>query len=178
MITDIKYGLPFKILVLISRTQQHNGCTKTLGDTKFLPVITWNRKHSLKQVVSITCTLVKDFFCETFLFRQSKKACSIIWSTWVFFAFLEKRRPNKYCSWKVNLVFHIKRFSSQSVNLFWVLVVFPPIFVVNTKIIYSYDFVAPLMMIMIFSFFVYLIHFFLFFILLLCIDATQCFLCL
>ena len=102
----------------------------------------------------------KTFFCETFLFRQSKKACSIIWSTWVFFAFLEKKRPNKYCSWKVNLVFHIKRFSTQSVNLFWVLVVFPPIFVVDTKIIYSYDFVAPLMMIMIFSFFVYLIHFF------------------
>ena len=33
--------------------------------------------------------------CETFLFRQSKKVSSILWSVWVFFAFLEKRRPNR-----------------------------------------------------------------------------------
>ena len=110
--------------------------------------------------------------CETFLFRQSKKACSIIWSTWVFFAFLEKRRPNKYCLWKLSLVFHIKRLSCQSVHLLCVLVVFPPIFVVDTKVIYGDGFVAPLILIMIFSFFIYLIHFFFFFFLLLCIDAT------
>ena len=112
--------------------------------------------------------------CETFLFRQRKKACSIIWSTWVFFAFHEKRRPNKYCLWKANLVFHIKRFGWQSVHLFCALVVFPPIFVVDTKIICGYGFVAPLILIMVFSFFIYLIHFcfcFCFFSLL-CIDAT------
>ena len=32
--------------------------------------------------------------CETFLFRQSKKVCSILWSAWALFALLEKRRPN------------------------------------------------------------------------------------
>ena len=35
--------------------------------------------------------------CETFLFRQCRKVCSILWSVSVFFAFLEKRRSNK-CS--------------------------------------------------------------------------------
>ena len=35
--------------------------------------------------------------CETFLSIQSKKTCGIIWPLGAFFAFLEKRRPNKYC---------------------------------------------------------------------------------
>ena len=64
-ITDINCGFPFKILVLISRTQQHGGCTKPMGDAKFVPVITWNKRHSSKQVVSITYTLVKDFFADS-----------------------------------------------------------------------------------------------------------------
>ena len=45
------------------------------------PVITWNKKHLLKQVVPMTYTLEKRFFaavilltiCESFLFRESKK---------------------------------------------------------------------------------------------------------
>ena len=32
----------------------------------------------------------------------------------------------------------------QDVNLTWKMVVFPPIFVTDTKIIFRYDFVAPL----------------------------------
>ena len=46
-----------------------------------LPVIKWNKKHSPKQIMSITCTLEKMFFlqlllwkvCESFLFGGSKK---------------------------------------------------------------------------------------------------------
>ena len=67
-----------------------------------LPVITQIKKHSSKQVVSTIYTLGKDFFAtatfhgsETFLFRQSKKVSSILWTVSVFFAFLQKRRPNR-----------------------------------------------------------------------------------
>ena len=58
--------------------------------------------------------------CETFLFRENKKACSSLWSVSVFFAFLEKRRPKKYFLQEVNLVFHMQILSlmCQSVNLF------------------------------------------------------------
>ena len=58
---------------------------------------------------------------ETFHFRQSTKVCSIILSTWVFFAFLGKRRRNRYCLREEKLVFHMQIFSLmwQSVNLFW-----------------------------------------------------------
>ena len=75
----------------------------------------------------MTKTLGKEFFAaSTFkgswdvYLRQSKKACSILWSVWVFFAFLEKRRPEKYCLLEVNLVYHIQIFSlvCKSVNLF------------------------------------------------------------
>ena len=44
-------------------------------------------------------TLGKDFLaaatlrvCETLLLRKNKRACSILWSVSVVFAFLEKRR--------------------------------------------------------------------------------------
>ena len=59
--------------------------------------------------------------CKTFLFRQSKKVCSIFGSTLAFFAFLEKRKPNRYCLLEENLVFHLQIFSlmCQSVNLSW-----------------------------------------------------------
>ena len=64
-IMDINCGLLSKLLFL--RTQQHDGCTKPLGKDKFLqkwclPVITWNKKHSSKQVASMINTLGKDFF--------------------------------------------------------------------------------------------------------------------
>ena len=61
-IMAIKCGLLFKILFSVSRTQQNGGCTKPLADAKFLPLTTWNKKHSSKQVVSITYALVKDVF--------------------------------------------------------------------------------------------------------------------
>ena len=57
--------------------------------------------------------------CETFVFKQSTKVCSTYFGR-VFFAFLEKKRPNNYSLWKENLVFHMSIFSlmCQSVNLF------------------------------------------------------------
>ena len=45
--------------------------------------------------------------CGSFLFRQSKKTRGILWSVWVFFAFLEVKRRNKYCLWEANLVFYM-----------------------------------------------------------------------
>ena len=48
-----------------------------------IPFIKKNVEHSSVKV------------CETFLFRESKKACSIPWNEWVFFECLERRRPNK-----------------------------------------------------------------------------------
>ena len=71
----------------------------------FLPVVIWNQISLSKQVVPITYTLKKLFFavaihskvCESFFFRQSEKACDILWSVPVFFRLPEKRRPNNYC---------------------------------------------------------------------------------
>ena len=48
----------------------------------------WNKNNLSKQVVPIKYTLGKRFFavaillklCESFIFRQSKKACGILWS--------------------------------------------------------------------------------------------------
>ena len=77
-------------------------------------VITWHKKHSSKQVISMIYTFGKDFLqllllkvCETFPFRQSNKVYSILWSARVVFAFPEKRRPNRYWLWEENLVFHM-----------------------------------------------------------------------
>ena len=61
-------------------------------------------------------------FCEFLLLWQCKKTWNVLWSVWVFFAFLKKRRPNKYCLWEVNLIkfnSYMQIFSliCQSVNL-------------------------------------------------------------
>ena len=91
---------------LFQRTQQYGGFTNlwttiNLYKKQFVPVITWNKKHSLKQVgindihtwerLFLQLLLLK--FCETFLFRQSNKVYNILWPVRVFFPFLEKRRP-------------------------------------------------------------------------------------
>ena len=59
--------------------------------------------------------------CGSFIFRESKKACDILWFTWAFFAFLEVKRINKYSSWEANSVFYMYVFRSmwQSVDLLW-----------------------------------------------------------
>ena len=56
-----------------------------------------NKKHSLKQVVSMTCILEGIFpqllflmVCESFLLKQSKKTFDVLWSIQVFFAFAEE----------------------------------------------------------------------------------------
>ena len=63
-ITEIKYELLLKHL--FQRTEQHGGSTIALGNgelclKKWLPVITWNKKHSSTQVVPIAYTLGKKF---------------------------------------------------------------------------------------------------------------------
>ena len=63
---------------------------------KCLPVIRWNKKHSRKSFSSLLFLKV----CESFQFRQSKNTCSALWSVWMFFAFLDKRRPNTCCLWE------------------------------------------------------------------------------
>ena len=59
--------------------------TISLYKKECLPVITLNKKHSSKQVVSMIYTLGKNFLqlllfkvCEMFLFRQSKEVGSIL----------------------------------------------------------------------------------------------------
>ena len=114
-ITDIKRGILWKHL----RIQQHGGYTKPQRNDKFVWKIMTSsyhmeQKHSLKQVISMMYTLEKDFFAAaTFkglwdiLFKQSKKVCSILWSVWAFFAFIEKKRPNRYYLWEENLVLNM-----------------------------------------------------------------------
>ena len=62
-----------------------------------LPLITCNKKHLLKKVNIHTE--------QTFLLRQSKKTCSILWSAQIFFSFLGKREENLI---QVNLFLYIK----------------------------------------------------------------------
>ena len=65
-----------------------------------LSIIMWNEKHLSREVVPITYTL-ESFsqwlllkVCESFLFRQSKKTCGLLWSTRVFLGFPEKKKQN------------------------------------------------------------------------------------
>ena len=132
---NVKYGLLSKHL--FQRKLQYGWwnnlkVTTNFNKKQWLSVIKWNQKHSPKKVVSIKRTLDKKFFvaaflkvCESFLLRQMDKTCSALWSLWVLFAFLEKRRPNKYCLREVNLVSCMQIFSliCQCVNLVWNIVV-------------------------------------------------------
>ena len=69
-----------------------------------LAVITQNKKHLSKQVVPVTCTLEKKFFCScyfrgflsNFISGRVKK-CSVLWFVRVTLGFSEKRRPRTYC---------------------------------------------------------------------------------
>ena len=71
-----------------------------------------DRSWTTKQIVSLICHLRNTFFAAaTFkasseeFFRQSNKVYGMFWSVQVFFAYLEKRTPNRYWLWKENLVF-------------------------------------------------------------------------
>ena len=78
----------------------------------------WKHTHWKKGFLLLLLLKV----CGLLLFRKSKKTFGILWSVWVFFAFLGIKGLNKYC----------------------LLVVFSSISVANTKIIFVYNFVAPL----------------------------------
>ena len=76
------------------------------------PVITWNKKHSSEQVVSLTYTFVKGFFVVATFKGLSDVSFqteyqSLLWSVQVLFALLEKTRPNSYWLWEENLVFYM-----------------------------------------------------------------------
>ena len=73
-----------------------------------------------EQFIEASCTnnikTGENAFCSCYTFeslwviiclRQSKKTCGILWSVWVFFELPEKRRPDEYCLWEVNLFFYI-----------------------------------------------------------------------
>ena len=42
---------------------------------------------------------------QSFLFRRSERTCRALWSVRVSFKVPEKRRPDKYFSWKANVFF-------------------------------------------------------------------------
>ena len=103
---------------LVSKKANAWQSKRTQGDKKqCLPVITWNKKHLSKKVIPIIYPM-EEFFavgilkvCESgfffffFFLMQSKKPVSILWFMWVFFAFVENRRPNKYYLGEVNFVY-------------------------------------------------------------------------
>ena len=69
-----------------------------------------------------------EVFCSWFFGRfvsrfdsDGNKIWSELWSVRVFFAFIEKRQPNKYYIWEVNLISYIYVLSlmGESVNLVW-----------------------------------------------------------
>ena len=121
-------------------------------------VITWNKNiHRSKLHLELThwrrifLQLLLLKVCELFRLRDTKKLEVYFGLYESSFTFIEKRRPSKYCSCEVNLTSYIQLYSLmfQDVNLtrkqqFKMLVAFSPIFVGDTKIIFRYDFVAPL----------------------------------
>ena len=109
---------------------------------QFLTVITWNNKRSPKQVVPI-------IIYDSFLFRQSKKDCSILLSVWVFVGFPDIKRPKKYCLRKENFTFlHINSYFNMQTCIqkwrFKILFLLSPIFVERPKVVLSYVFIAIL----------------------------------
>ena len=87
----------------------------------------------------------------SFIFRQIKNTCGILWSVRVFFTFLEVRRFNKYCLWEANLVFYMQLFSLmwQNVDLLWKnsslkCWFYFRLFLWQTKNNFVYNFIAPL----------------------------------
>ena len=132
-IVDITHNIwtSFKTLASKKATGWHLKRSQS-NDKLLLKVIPPSCIIEQKTVIEESCTNniqtgEKGFYCchlklcGSFLFRQSKNTNSILWSVWVFLAFLEVRRLNKYCLWEANLVFNIWVFGLmwQSVNLLW-----------------------------------------------------------
>ena len=63
----------------------------------FLEASCANNIHTGEKVFRSCYTF--DGFFVSIVFTQSKKACNIFRSLWVFLRFLEKRRPSEYCLW-------------------------------------------------------------------------------
>ena len=114
-----------------------------------LPVITQSKKHSSKQVVSITYTLEKRVFAAATLrvcrgivsFLKSKRTSSLLSSFWVLFAFLQVRRENKllgkgkFSFLYVDICFDLTKCKFTVKNSsFKMLVMLSPICIADTKI--------------------------------------------
>ena len=85
---NTKYGLLWKHLFKKNSNmavEKHQKVIWTLMKKQCLPMITF--------IEAFTAATIK--VCDLFLYGQNRKTCSILWSVWVFFAFLGKRRPNK-----------------------------------------------------------------------------------
>ena len=80
-----------------------------------LALITKNKMNLSNRVTPIIYTLKKCCLCSycfcrivsCFFSPRVKKACSILWSVWVWFVFLEKKMSNKYFLWEVNLGYYM-----------------------------------------------------------------------
>ena len=123
--------------------EQSHG-TKNIHRSKLhLQHTTWTTKFSQLLLLKV---------CESFNFGQIKKLEVYFGLFESPFTFIEKKRPIKYCLCIANLISYMLVFNlmGQDVNLAR-LVEFPPIFAVDTKIIFRYDFVAPLTKIMFLS---------------------------
>ena len=78
-----------------------------------LRVITWKKTlikasctNNIQTGANVFCSCYFWSFLSRFFFRQ-KKTWGRLWYVWAFFAFLERRRPSKYCLREVNLVFYM-----------------------------------------------------------------------
>ena len=67
--------------------------------------------NTLKQLWSVfdhfVILALKGLRLISHFFSHRVKKCSILWSVWVFFIFLDIRRLNKYCSWEANSIFYM-----------------------------------------------------------------------
>ena len=84
-------------------------------------------------------------------FQTEQKTCLMLWLVWIFLAFLEKRKPHKYCWKEVNYLFFrgylvwCAKMWIYYEKWFKMLAVFLPTFVVDKKI-FSYNFGSPVSM--------------------------------
>ena len=112
---------------------------KSQSKDKLIEKITSSTYHmGWKTFIEASCIYniqtEENIFCSCFFWRfgirfdldRVKKSWSVLWSVRVFFAFIEKRLPNKYYVSEVNLVSYMYVLSliGQSVNLVWKIAVY------------------------------------------------------
>ena len=83
--------------------EKNTGIVRNFYKKLCLSVITWNKKHLLKQVVPITFTLGKTIFavaafeCLWVVYFQTEwKSCSVLWFDWVIVGFTSESEFDNY----------------------------------------------------------------------------------